>query len=236
MTAAARMRYRLAITGEVVRAPRVELRLSGTAAARRRHAQLTAPHPTLRVVASGGFGAALMPTPESFDAYLAGRSRKLLRRKRRRALAAGFRFARFHGPDHVDDMLAIHRSAPIRQAQRMQAGYIEAAAVERYARGAGTLSGVVDATGAVRAYAHTEIHGEVGSFERLIGHADDLDDGIVYLLASEAIRRFVDAGRETGLPAWIMCGTLWGNSEGLAYFKRRLGFRPYRARFSLEAP
>ena len=229
-----RLRYRLAITSEVLRAPRVELCLSNTTAARRRHAELTARHPTLHVVSRGGFGAALMPLPDSMDDYLKSRTR--MRRNRRKAIAAGFEFTAFHGPEHVDDMLAIHRSAPVRQGQPMHGAYLDEATVEGYAARARTLSGIVDRTGVVRAYAHTEIQGELGSFQRLIGHADSLDDGVVYLLTSEVIRLFIDARQATGLPRWVMCGVLWGNSSGLAYFKRRAGFKPYRASFTLEEP
>ncbi len=231
-----RLRYRVEITSEVLRAPRVELHLSDTVAARRRHAELTARHRMLPVVSRGGFGAALMPVPESMGDYLGGKSRKRLRRNRRKALAAGFRFTPFHGPDHVEDILAIHRSAVVRQGQPMHSAYLDEAAVRRYAARARTLSGVIDEAGIVRAYAHTEVQGELGSFQRLIGHADALDEGVVYLLASEVIRQFIDARQATGLPRWIMCGALWGNSRGLAYFKRRAGFKPYRASFTLNRP
>lgn len=233
---ARRLRYRWAVTREVAQAPRVDLRISRGRQARYRHRQLTAPHPTLRIVSNGGFGAALLPLPDSMDAYLSGESRKLLRRKRRRASAAGYRFAEFSAPDHVGDILAIHHSMPVRQGQPMLDAYVDEESVAKYAANAKTLHGVLDGDGAVRAYANLEVLGELAMFGRLIGHADDLEEGIVYLLASEAIGDLIAAKRDGGLPRWVMGGSLWGNSEGLAYFKRRVGFRPYRARFILEDP
>jgi hypothetical protein len=233
---AERLRYRSAITVEVLRSPRIELRLSSSATARRRHRQLSAAHPTLKVVSAGGFGAALMPVPASLEDYLRGGSRALLRRKRRLALDAGLTFTAFYGPDRLDDILAIHRSAPVRQSQPMHSAYLDERAVGLYAERAGQLLGVVDGAGTVCAYAHTETQGEVGSFQRLIGHSDALDAGAVYLLASEVVGRFMDAAADSGLPRWLMCGSLWGNSPGLAYFKRRVGFKPYRARFILQEP
>lgn len=235
MTASKAVRHRLADAYETLRAPRVELRLSRSPAAHRRHAQLSARHPTLRVVPAS-FGSALMPLPDSMDEYLGGASRRLLRRKRRRAIAAGFRCVELHGAEHVGDMLAIHRSAAVRQGQPMHSEYLDELAVTRYADRAETLIGAIDAQGRLRAYASIQLLGEVGTFERLIGHAENLDDGVVYLVASEAVGNLIAAKRGCGLPTWAMCGALWGNGTGLAYFKRRLGFRPYRARFTLDDP
>jgi hypothetical protein len=45
---------------------------------------------------------------------------------------------------------------------------------------------------------------------------------------SEVIGVYIAEQAATGAPSWAMYDTLWGAQPGLAEFKRRLGFSPYR--------
>jgi hypothetical protein len=170
----------------------------------------------------------MLALPESVEEYLGGRSRELVRQKRRRALSRGFTFRPFDASQHVADVLEVNRSAATRQGQPMLHSYLDEPAVRRFCKAAETMFGVFDAEGRVRAYTYAPVVGESGVFVRLLGHAADLEAGTMYLLISEVIATYIDEKRERGNPRWAMYDTFWGGREGLAYFKKRLGFQPYR--------
>jgi hypothetical protein len=221
-----RLRARWKRTLTVLRAPRIRIEAYGDARARERYLSFTARHPRYKVMASKRWGVALLQLPDTFDEYL-GRSSSHLRRKHRRAEAAGFRYAVVTPQDHVDDILEINRSAPIRQGRQMSESYLDRQQVERSFEGQSAIHGVIDGDGQLRAYAVTITVGDACTFVRLLGHADDLERGIMYLLISEVVRTCIDVRRTNGSPRWLMYDTFWGANEGLAYFKERMGFRPY---------
>lgn len=228
----AKARHRLGLTWEVLTAPEVRVQLSGGDTAREVFLSYTAAHPRFKVAQRKRWGVALLPLPDSLEEYLRGGSRELVRRKRRRAAGKGFTFREFRGLDHIADVLEINRSAPARQGQPMLDSYTNEHAVRRFCERCPRLDGVFDDDGRLRAYSFAPILGEAGNLNRLLGHAEDLDDGIMYLLVSEVIGRFIAAGRATGKPRWAMYDTFWGARQGMVHFKKRLGFEPYRVRWA----
>jgi hypothetical protein len=110
-------------------------------------------------------------------------------------------------------------------------------AIEAFCEKAAQLSGVFDADGRLHAYAHPLQVGDVTIFSRLLGHADSLKFGVMYLLMIGAITQACRCYREHGHPVWAQYDMFWGASPGLRQFKRELGFRPYRVRWRWrEAP
>ena len=55
----------------------------------------------------------------------------------------------------------------------------------------------------------------------------------MYLLISEVIRDMILQKLVIGYPNWIMYDTFFGASDGLKYFKERLGFKPYKVNWRL---
>ena len=222
-----RLRERWMRSVTVLRAPRIRIELYGGDEARAVHRAFTARHPRLKVTASKRWGVALIRLPEAFDLYLAGHSMKVLRQKRRLAEKAGFRYAVVSPQERLDEILEINRSTPDRQGQPMADSYLDRGRVSASFQGQPTLHGILDAEGRLRAYALVIDIGGAFVFSRLLGHADDLEQGTMYLLVSEVIREYIDGRRRNGSPTWAMYDTFWGAKRGLAYFKERLGFRPY---------
>jgi hypothetical protein len=229
------LRHRLRSTREVLTAPRVRIELFGSDEARRAYEHFTSPHPRVRVIASKSWGAALLPLPATFDGYLGGGSRALLRQKRRRALSLGYEVRAFDGLERLDEVMEINRSAPERQGIPMLAGYLDDRRVGAYLGAAGELMGAFAADGRLSAYAHVPQLGDVASLYRLMGHADRLDDGIVYLLVSDVVAACLERRDRTRHPQWLMYDMFWGAAPGMRYFKRRLGFRPYRVEWAWRA-
>ena len=218
---AIRQRWNRTLT--VLRAPRVTIEVYGDGQAREIFDAFTARHPRFKVTSAKRWGVALLPLPDTFDAY--NSSRKTLRKNRRRAEQAGYRYELLPPLGHLDDILDINRSAPIRQGRPMHP--VEMGWARETIGAWDAIHGVLDPGGRLRAYATIHRLGDAFAFSSLIGHADHLQNGIMYLLVSEAVRSCIENRRADGSPRWLMADTFWGASEGLAYFKERVGFRPY---------
>jgi hypothetical protein len=186
----------------------------------------TARHRRFKVTSAKRWGVALQFLPSSLEEYLSTTPR-LTRRNRAKALAAGYRYVVVSPMEHLDEILEINRSAPSRQGRPMDRSYLERDQVIRTIVARPTIHGIVAADGRLCAYADLFYIGDAFAFSYLIGHADDLEHGVMYLLVSEVTRYCIQARREDGSPAWLMADTFWGANPGLAYFKDRAGFRPF---------
>lgn len=113
----------------------------------------------------------------------------------------------------------------------MHANYLDRSKLVEYFSGKPNLHGVFNNSGQLRAYAYVPVCGEIAVLSRLLGHADDLDAGIMYLLISEVIRELIELRSDSRSPGWLMYDTFFGATTGLRYFKERLGFKPYRVRW-----
>lgn len=228
-----RLEHLVRIIRQVRSLPEVEVRMWGGEAARSMHASFTRPHPKYRLIQSKRWGAALLPLPGTFEEYLGGAARSYLRRKRNHALSRGYRFGTFAPLERLDEILDINLSKQVRQGQTMRSDYLDRDDLRAYFRDKERIRGVLDEGGVLRAYAYTPVLGEVFVFDRLLGHARHLEEGIMYLLVSETIREMIERKAERGFPAWAMYDTILGAHPGLRFFKEQLGFRPYKVRWTL---
>jgi hypothetical protein len=187
------------------------------------------PHPRYRVVANKAVGAALLPLADydDVDAYLAGL--RYMRRRVQRARRLGYTFGPFDPDDRRADLLAIHESLPQRQGQAIEARYLDPAAV--YDTGPYVEYIGVFRDGILVAYAQLRYAGEIVGLNRIMGHGDHLDDGIMFLLMAEIV-----AHVKTTRPDihYVFYDMFFGASEGLRAFKTHLGFRPHYVRWKRE--
>jgi hypothetical protein len=153
--------------------------------------------------------------------------RAVHRTARKRAAHAerlGYRFAAISRSDHPDDILEINRSLPVRQGRPMDAAYLERRDYEPLLRQPcerhrvheyGVLEG-----DRLRAYLVFYRVGMLGLISQILGHGDHLAGDVMYLLAAGLVRVQAPLG-----------GVLYYNShrsgtDGLRFYKERLGFRP----------
>jgi hypothetical protein len=210
----------------ILRAPRVRIEVYGDSEVRSVYKAFTARHRRFKMTSAKKWGVALLPLPESGDAYLASVSR-LVRRQRTKALSLGYRHLELPPGERIDQILAVNRSVPDRQGRPMDSIYVERERVVASIGARPLIHAIVDSDGTLQAYADLIDLGGAFTFSYLIGHADHLGDGIMYLLVAEIVRTCVEARRPDGSPAWLMVDTFWGARPGLANFKERTGFRPY---------
>lgn len=192
----------------------------------------TVRHRVFKMTQAKRWGVALVELPAVYDEYLAGHSKWVLRQKLRLAKRHDFRYAVVVPQDYVDDILEINNSAPTRQGRPMAETYVDREHVLRTFEGRQSMHAVLNAEGRVRAYATAPATGDAVVFTIILGHADDLEFGTMYLLVSEVVRASIDARRADGSPRWLMYDTYWGASKGLAFFKERAGFAPYTVKWA----
>ena len=176
-------------------------------------------------------GVGLVRLPATFDLYLAGRDRQAIRTNRRHADKAGYRYVHVSPEGYLEDIVDINRSAPVRQGKPMKDAYVDREQVARSFADHDRIHAIVDADGHLRAYAVTLDLGDCVVISMILGHADALEHGVMYLLVSEVVRSTMDARRADGSPHWLMYDTFWGAAPGLAYFKQRLGFEPFTVKW-----
>lgn len=218
---------RRGLTGE-----RVSIAMSGEAAARSVFDEWSAPHPHFRFIAKKQWGPALISLADEGETYLKGSRYADARRKARRAEKAGFTVRACTAAHHKAEILAIHQSAPRRQGRPVWDDLVCEADVSAYCEKPFQCTGVFDAAGGLRGYVQWADAGDIIVFCRLMGHHDSLRLGIMYLLLSRVITGAAAEAHLPGRPRWVQYAMYWDGTDGRRQFKRELGFRPYRVKWS----
>jgi hypothetical protein len=210
----------------------VTIDMSGDERCRGLYEAFTKRHGRWRLIQNKRWGVALLPIPESYDDYLRGPMRAHLRKQIGRARRAGYSVARLDAVARLDEVLAINRSADQRQGRPMHPAYFDDEKVGRYLERTADVFGVLDADDVLRGYFCLRMCGPVACGERILGHADFLDKGIMYLLVAEVVRELSGHRQATGRPDWLYYDTFPGASQGMRQFKRWIGCEPYRVSWS----
>jgi hypothetical protein len=159
-----------------------------------------------------------------------------MRQKVRRAVKLGYEFGPFVFNDHLDDVFEINTSLAERQGRPMSASYTErphpiSPLGEQLCPRHGYRHYGVLRDGRLYAYSFVRQCGEMMLFSRILGHGDFMADGIMQLLVFEAVK---DLQEHSGT-RWAVYHLHDSGTEGLQFFKRKMGFGPYRVRWQLAA-
>lgn len=146
------------------------------------------------------------------------------RKRFMRADRKGYTFDLIRRHEHVEDIWAINLSSPERQGRPMTAGYRErpsSTPLPAYACGRHAIRtyGVLAPSGRLVAYLSMYRAGELALVSQILGHADFLDDGIMYLLMAGAIEREIEFGEGA-----IVYNRFDSGTDGLRWWKERCGF------------
>ncbi len=129
--------------------------------------------------------------------------------------------------DFLDDIYAINTSVAERQGRPMDDAYMaRPAPLVKLAHQ--RFFGVLDGHGRLAAYCSLGVYGNFAATNQLLGYRNG--DGTMYLLLADIIAQFIEAGDIS----YFMYDTYLGARPGLQDFKRRLGFKPYRIRYSIN--
>ena len=190
----------------------------------------TRPHPRYWVFPNKSIGAALVDLTrfrDRDDYAQAIKGQHGVARHVRRARERGYTVIEIDRNDFVDDIFDINTSEDMRQGRPMDADY--RTRKTSYASEANfKYYGVLNGAGKLVAYGEVGFYGNFAAFNRVIGMRNN--DGINHLMVTEIISRLIEAQRYD----YFMYDTYFGASEGLRTFKKMLGFKPYRAKYSIR--
>lgn len=178
--------------------------------------------PLHRQLANGGYDrCSVMPIPTTVDEWRA--ANRTARKRANRAERLGYHARTIRREDHADAIYAINTSAPERQGRPMSDGYLQRpsdAPLPEYPCGRHGVHtyGVLDATGELRAYLWVYRAGELALVSSILGHADHLANDVMYLLFQHA------GAAEAGEPGFFVYNRHDSGTDGLRYFKNKLGF------------
>lgn len=201
------------------------------------HGKFTAPHPRLTGYGTYEPGASILIL-ESYESWWEEVG-YYTRRKVRRALRSGYVFEEIDRRNYLDDIYAINTSMQERQGRPMTGAYLERPkpypplpTFECPRHQLKTYGVLKDST--LVAYTWVYQIGEMCLFSTILGHGAHLNEGIMFLLIAESLRRLTaEAGTR-----YAMYNMHWSGTEGLRFFKERMGFAPYRVHWVLvnDAP
>jgi hypothetical protein len=190
----------------------------------------TKPHPRYKIIRHKTMGAALIDlhslnTREHYLDSIKGKNAGAYHAKRARS--RGYVFAEIDRNRYIDDIYAINTSLDNRQGRPMEASYREKQTTFE------TLKhfryyGILNPEGRLVAYANLGIYGNFGGFSHLIGIRNN--DGIMHFMVVEIISQLIEQRQVR----YVMYDTFFGAQPGMQAFKKIVGFRPYRARYSLQ--
>jgi hypothetical protein len=194
------------------------------------YSYFTKPHPKYKIFKNKSLGAALIDL-RGFEtgAHFIDSLRTWGRAgaERRRALARGHHLCTIDRNQLVEEIHQINISSPVRQGIPMASAYLEKQSAYqdlphfRY-------YGVFDRERRLVAYCNLGFLGNFAVIDRLLGLRTT--SGAMYLLLTEIVGNLIDEKKLD----YLMYDTLFGARPGLRDFKRRLGFQPYRVRYSIE--
>jgi hypothetical protein len=150
---------------------------------------------------------------------------ELTRRRVKKAVTLGYQCRMFARGEFTDDIYAIHTSMEKRQGRPMSGAYLERqvySSLPEYPCGrhsVRTLGVFLETT--LVAYLFWYIVGDFAHASQLLGHGDHLENGVMYLLFLTAIGEAQENGATVFGYNLHKSGT-----DGLRFFKERLGFRP----------
>ncbi len=194
----------------------------------------TKPHPRYKIIQNKKWGVAIQEIPTSFEEYLKGKKKQVVRTNRTKCLKQGYYFKIFPSSDFFTEIIDINSSSNVRQGRPISKSYTDENEVKKWISDKPSLYGVFDKNDTLKAYAYVPIIGDVCVISRLLGHEEALEDGVMYLLISEVVHDFIEKKKLLGYPKYIMYDTFFGAKPGLKYFKERLGFEPAKVKWRLE--
>lgn len=186
--------------------------------------------PLHRQLRSGYETCSVLPVPESLDEWRF--QHRTARKRANRAARLGYQFREIKREQYDEDIFQINTSLEERQGRAMTPGYRERQnylplpdypcplhAIRTY--------GVVDARGILVAYLWLYRSGELALVSSILGHGDHLANDVMYLL----FQGVVDA--QAGLGGCFVYNRHDSGTEGLRYFKSKLGFEPTEVEWTL---
>lgn len=169
---------------------------------------------------------------DDFDAYIA--AQRTARKRAARATRLGYTTKKICRADHVEEIHAINTSLTERQGRPMSDSYLERPVFSPLPiydcwRHRIDEWGVSTAAGELVGYLVLYTSGDMAMISQILGHGAHLKDDVMYQLVTHALRETT----ENAGPLTVFYNRHDSGTEGLRYFKERLGFQATRIEWRL---
>lgn len=186
--------------------------------------------PLLHQLSNGYERCSVLPMPTSVEAWRD--EHRTARKRANRAERLGYRFAEIKREQYDGDVYEINTSLDSRQGRPMSAGYRERVhfmplpdyPCERHAI---CTYGVLSQRGKLVAYLWLYRAGELALVSSILGHGEHLANDVMYLLFQGVV------GAQSGLGGHFVYNRADSGTEGLRYFKHKLGFEAMEVEWSV---
>lgn len=217
------------IIGEIVKLPIVSVVLDHSEEGHRLFRAFTRLHPRYLIFRQKTIGVALIKlndfeNAEAFTQSVNGKNSAAY--FSRKATRAGYTFRSINPNEMAEAIFEINSSAGSRQGREMDASYKSKL---NYPMNENNLYFGVFKDNLLVSYLWVVKSGELALLNRLLGHADHLNNGIMYQMVTSYAEQEL---REKGRTRFVMYDTFFGAGDGLKMFKTRCGFNPYRVKWS----
>jgi hypothetical protein len=176
-------------------------------------------------------GASVLAVPETAAQWRA--EHRTARKRAWRAERLGYRFAEVDNSLHSDDIFVINTSLTERQGRPMAAGYMKnrqhaplSEDQKRCPHHRSHTYGVLEQHTLV-AYLTLHRAGDLAMVSMILGHGDHLRNDIMYLLAAGMVEE------QSGRGGWFYYNLHSSGTDGLRYYKERIGFHAADIAWSL---
>jgi len=202
------------------------------------YGKFTAPHEKYQGYGAMEVNVAVIVIPDDIEKdWWNTAESKWMRQKVRRCQKAGYEFRHFEHNDDIDEIYEINTSLDQRQGSKMSALYTTKPEPQRSLanqpckRHRRDYYGVFK-DGKLYAYTYILTCGELMVYSRLLGHGDALKDDVMNLMVFEAAKaRNAESGTR-----YAIYHTADNGTEGLQFFKRKMGFVGHLVTWELGRP
>lgn len=186
--------------------------------------------PLLAQLSRGYDECSVLPIPESVDDWRA--EHRTARKRANHAKNLGYSFREIRREEYAEEIFEINVSKETRQGRPMTTPYRERQTfvplpVYPCPRHGVRTYGVVDVRGTLVAYSWIYRAGDLALVSSILGHGDHERNDVMYLLFAGVVER------ESVEPGFFVYNRHDSGTDGLRYFKSKLGFERAEVEWSL---
>lgn len=217
---------------EISRSATLEIALDNSDFGKKLFQSFTSRHPKYLIIRKKTTGVAIVKL-QDFDDQ-AGYTKSVNGKNSaayfsRKAVKSGYTFKGIDPNELGDEIFSINNSALSRQGKEMDDSYKNK--FGRYPVNQHNSYFGIFSEKELVAYLWVINTGELAIVNRILGHAEHLEAGIMYLMVTSYISTLFTRGGET---KYVMYDTFFGATDGLKLFKKRCGFHPYKINWKIS--
>lgn len=190
----------------------------------------TKPHKKYKFIKNKSLGAALINLKEfsGRNEYLENiKGRNSGAHHAKKAKSRGYVLVEIDRNNFIDEIHKINTAIEIRQGRPMDVSYLKK--TERYESISNfRYYGVMNTEGKLVAYSTLGFYGNFAAFDQIIGYRNN--DGIMHFMVVEITCQLI----EDSTLKYLMYDTYFGAAPSFKMFKAMLGFKPYRAIYTIQ--